>query len=175
MTRRHAVALAVILVALAIRLTFALGMPSDEPDDGRMYSLMAHNLNANGVYSNDDEAPYGATYVRVPGYPLFLAAIYRVFGDGNNTAVRVVQALVDTGTCVLVALVTLTWSPQAWSVQRRQRAATRRACARHRLSVRGDLRHHDPHRDAGVRAGHGRPAVRLTRLARRRLRVVSGR
>jgi 4-amino-4-deoxy-L-arabinose transferase-like glycosyltransferase len=122
-TRRSGIALALACLALAIRLTFALAMPNDEPDDGRMYSLLAHNINANGVYSNDEEAPFNPTYVRVPGYPLFLAAIYRVFGDGNNTAVRVVQALLDTGTCVLVALVTLTWSPRAWDADRRQRAA----------------------------------------------------
>ena len=123
MTRRSGIALALVCLALAIRLTFALAMPNDEPDDGRMYSLLAHNIIANGVYSNDEEAPFNPTYVRVPGYPLFLAAIYRVLGDGNNTAVRVVQALLDTGTCVLVALVTLTWSPRAWDADRRQRAA----------------------------------------------------
>ena len=123
MTRRSGIALALVCLALAIRLTFALAMPSDEPDDGRMYSLFAHNIIANGVYSNDEEAPFNATYVRVPGYPLFLAAIYSVFGDGNNTAVRVVQALLDTGTCLLVALVALTWSPRAWDTDRRQRAA----------------------------------------------------
>jgi len=122
-TRRSGIALALVCLALAIRLTFALAMPSDEPDDGRMYSLFAHNIIANGVYSNDEEAPFNATYVRVPGYPLFLAAIYSVFGDGNNTAVRVVQALLDTGTCLLVALVALTWSPRAWDTDRRQRAA----------------------------------------------------
>jgi len=122
-TRRSGIALALVCLALAIRLTFALAMPNDEPDDGRMYSLLAHNVIANGVYSNDEEAPFNSTYVRVPGYPLFLAAIYRVFGDGNNTAVRGVQALLDTGTCVLVALVTLTWSPRAWEAARRQRAA----------------------------------------------------
>jgi hypothetical protein len=122
-TRRSGIALALVCLALAIRLTFALAMPSDEPDDGRMYSLFAHNIIANGVYSNDEEAPFNATYVRVPGYPLFLAAIYSVFGDGNNTAVRVVQALLDTCTCLLVALVALTWSPRAWDTDRRQRAA----------------------------------------------------
>jgi dolichyl-phosphate-mannose-protein mannosyltransferase len=122
-TRRSGIALALLGLALAIRLTFALAMPNDEPDDGRVYSLMAHNLVANGIYSNDFEPPYESTYVRVPGYPLLLAAVYEVFGDSNNTAVRVVQAFIDTGTCVLVALLALTWSPRAWSEERRQRAA----------------------------------------------------
>ena len=123
MTRRSGLAVALVLVALGLRLVFALAMPNDEPDDGRMYRLMAHNVIANGVYSNDEEAPFNATFVRVPGYPLFLAAIYRVFGDGDNTAVRVIQAVIDTGTCVLIALVALTWSPRTWDVARRQRAA----------------------------------------------------
>ena len=124
MTRRVSiVALVLIALALAIRLTMALAMPNDEPDDGRVYSLMAHNVIANGVYSNDFEPPYESTYVRVPGYPLFLAAVYEVFGDSNNTAVRVVQAFIDAGTCVLVALLALTWAPRAWSAERRKRAA----------------------------------------------------
>jgi hypothetical protein len=43
--------------------------------------------------------------IRLPGYPLFLAAIYSVFGHGNNTAVRVVQAVLDTHHVRLIAWV----------------------------------------------------------------------
>src|SRR4029078_10670350 len=54
------------------------------------------------------------------GYPLFLAGIYAVFGHGNNTAVRVVQAVMDTLTCVLIALVAFEW---ATDEERKHRAA----------------------------------------------------
>ena len=39
-TRRSGIALALVCLALAIRLTFALAMPNDEPDDGRMYACL---------------------------------------------------------------------------------------------------------------------------------------
>jgi hypothetical protein len=120
--RRDSLVVLLLAVGLAGRLTLALALPNDEPDDGRMYALMAHNILAHGIYSNDDTPPYAPTYVRVPGYPLFLALIYRLFGDGNNTAVRLVQACVDTATCGAIGLLACAWSPAAWDDLRRRRA-----------------------------------------------------
>jgi hypothetical protein len=122
---RHSGVLALSLIgfALAFRLTLALGFPNDEPDDARVYALLAHNLVSAGVYSAEATAPLTPTYVRVPGYPAFIAVVYRAFGDNNNTAVRVVQACVDTLTCGLVAGLVIVWSPLAWSRDRRRRAA----------------------------------------------------
>ena len=114
MSRRRAASLAVLLAALLFRLGLALALANDEPDDGRLYALIGHNVLAHGVYSASTEAPYTPTYIRVPGYPLFLAATYALFGDGNNTAVRAVQALVDTATCWLVGLVAMAWAPRDW-------------------------------------------------------------
>src|SRR5215217_2373141 len=93
-----------LTVALAFRLVLALALPNDESDDGRLYYLIAHNIVTHAVYSASEDPPYRPTYIRVPGYPLFLAGVYRAFGDGNNTAVRAAQACLDTGTCCLVAL-----------------------------------------------------------------------
>ena len=49
--------------------------------------------------------------VRLPGYPLFLAGVYSIFGHTNNGAVRIVQALIDTATCALIALLAFYWQP----------------------------------------------------------------
>ncbi len=122
MRRSRLIACGLVGLALAFRLALALGMPNDEPDDGLVYSLLAHNVNVHHIYSNDEEEPYSSTYVRVPGYPFFLAAIYQVAGDRNNTAVRVLQALIDTFTCVVVAAIALVWSPRRWPPGRRRRA-----------------------------------------------------
>ena len=50
-------------------------------------------------------APNSSTYVpeaiRTPGYPAFLAAIYLVFGVGNQMAVVVIQAFVFAGICLM--------------------------------------------------------------------------
>src|SRR5689334_17669585 len=100
-----------LLIALGFRLFIALRLPNDEPDDGRLYSQIARNILEQHVYSIESQAPYTPTLIRLPGYPLFIAAIYSVFGHGNNTAVRVAQAVIDTATCILIALVAFQWAP----------------------------------------------------------------
>src|ERR1043165_6733948 len=118
--RRWILYLLFLLVALGFRLFVALRLANDDPDDGRVYSQIARNVLEQHVYSHDTQAPYAPSIIRVPGYPLFLAGIYAVFGHGNNTAVRVVQAVIDTATCVLIA-----WVAFAWAVnqERKHRAA----------------------------------------------------
>src|SRR4051812_27323411 len=109
-----------LLLALSFRLFIALRLPNDEPDDGRVYSQIARNILEQHVYSIESQAPYTPTLIRLPGYPLFIAAIYSVFGHGNNTAVRVAQAGLDTVTCILIALVAFTWTTND---ERKHRAA----------------------------------------------------
>lgn len=105
--------LALIVVALAIvfasRIAVAHYLATDEPDDGRVYARIANNLLEHHVFSHAEHEPYDPSLIRLPGYPLFLAAIYSVFGHGNNTAVRLTQAVFDTGTCALIALIAWNW------------------------------------------------------------------
>src|ERR1043165_5091590 len=112
--------LLLILFALSFRLFIALHLPNDEPDDGRVYSQIARNLIEQHVYSHDNQPPYAPSLIRLPGYPLFLVGVYKIFGTGNNTAVRMVQAVIDTATCVLIALVVFEW---AIVEERKHRAA----------------------------------------------------
>src|SRR6266404_5856519 len=114
-----------ILLAAAFRITVAHRWPNDGPDDGRTYAQIARNLLEQHVYSHETEAPYDPSLIRLPGYPLFLASIYTVFGHTNNGAVRVVQALIDTGTCALVALLAFYWQPD----EKRKRATAIAALA----------------------------------------------
>lgn len=109
----------VLLVALGFRLFIALRLPNDEPDDGRVYAQIAINVLEQHVFSHENQPPYVPSIIRLPGYPLFLAGVYKVFGHGNNTAVRVVQAGLDTLTCVLIALVAFQWVDE----ERKHRAA----------------------------------------------------
>ena len=104
-----------IVIALSFRLFIAIRLPNDEPDDGRVYSQIARNMLEQHVYSIESQAPYTPTLIRLPGYPLFIAAIYSIFGHGNNTAVRVVQAVLDTITCALIAWVVFEWSRKRWA------------------------------------------------------------
>jgi 4-amino-4-deoxy-L-arabinose transferase-like glycosyltransferase len=100
-----------LLGALSFRVGIATFLPNDEPEDGRVYEQMARNLLRQHVFSHATEPPYEPSLIRLPGYPFFLAAVYSVFGESNNTAVRVTQAVVDTSTCGLVALLAFYWEP----------------------------------------------------------------
>ena len=99
-----------LLLALGFRLFVALRLPNDTPGDGVVYAQIARNVLEQHVYSHEEQPPFAPSLIRLPGYPFFLAAIYAVTGHGNNTAVRVVEAIIDTGTCVLVALVAFQWT-----------------------------------------------------------------
>ncbi len=118
--RRFAQICVLVLIALSFRLFIALRLPNDEPDDGRVYSLIARNVIEQHVYSHDSQPPYGPSLIRLPGYPFFLVGVYKIFGVGNNTAVRVVQAVIDTATCLLVALIAFEWAVEE---ERKYRAA----------------------------------------------------
>src|SRR5437667_7933375 len=100
-----------LVVAVGFRVAIAYWFPNDAPDDGRIYAQIARNVLEQHVYSHETAPPYDPSYIRLPGYPLFLAAVYSIFGHTNNGAVRIAQALIDTGTCALVALLAFYWQP----------------------------------------------------------------
>jgi 4-amino-4-deoxy-L-arabinose transferase-like glycosyltransferase len=96
----------VFLVALVLRLGYVLFFPWDfagrkfDPQqlyqDERVYDETATNLLAGkGFVSSSDVS------VLPPTYPLFLAAVYAVFGH-SFTAVRFVQVILSALTCVVV-------------------------------------------------------------------------
>src|SRR5262245_28803791 len=120
MKKHIAIAVFLTLIGLGVRLFLALRLPSDEADDGRIYARLAVNVLEHRIYSLNTEEPYSPTLIRVPGYPLFIAGCYAAFGSGNNQAVRVVQAVLDTVTCWLIALLAVTWSPSDWPPEKRR-------------------------------------------------------
>ncbi|HEY6046604.1 MAG TPA: hypothetical protein VIU65_08375, partial [Pyrinomonadaceae bacterium] len=103
--------LILVIVAAGFRIAVAHWLPNDAPDDGRIYAQIARNLLEQHVYSHETAAPFVPSLIRLPGYPLFLDAVYSVFGHTSNGAVRMVQALVDTATCGLIALLAFYWQP----------------------------------------------------------------
>ncbi len=75
--------------------------------DSRVYGEFARNLLDHGVYGYTNLLhgvlkPPTRSLIRLPGYPLFLAACFRLFGMENYTAVMSVQIAVDLGTCLLL-------------------------------------------------------------------------
>ncbi|HTK38565.1 MAG TPA: phospholipid carrier-dependent glycosyltransferase [Pyrinomonadaceae bacterium] len=107
---RSVIGCAAFIAALALHISIAVYLASDQAGDGIIYSRMAVTLLEQGVYSVDTQAPYTPTLIRLPGYPIFLAGVYSVFGHGNNAPVRVIQGIVFAITCVLVALIAWYWT-----------------------------------------------------------------
>ena len=93
-----------LIAAFSFRGAVARFLPNNSPDDGKLYAQVARNVLERHVYSHASEPPYDPSFIRLPGYPLFLAGIYSLTDHNDNGAVRIVQALIDTATCALIAL-----------------------------------------------------------------------
>src|SRR3989441_12308322 len=117
--------LALLILGAAFRISVAHWLRNDAPEDGKVYAQIARNVLEQHVYSHETQAPYGPSLIRAPGYPLFLAVIYKVFGHTNNGAVRIIQAVIDTASCALVALLAFYWQPD----EKRKRATAIAALA----------------------------------------------
>lgn len=90
------------LAAVALRLVFVLRWPVIQ-GDALIYSELARNLLHEHIYGLTRAHGVMPTLIRLPGYPWFLAACFRIFGDDNFKAVMLVQVVFDLGTCFLVA------------------------------------------------------------------------
>lgn len=103
--------LIIILLAGAFRIVLVSQLPMPAGDELR-YTTPAVNLLAGRGFSSEVSVPYTASEAAVPGYSLFIAAIYAMFGQ-QNLAVRIAQSLVDLLTCLLVAFISFNLAPAA--------------------------------------------------------------
>jgi 4-amino-4-deoxy-L-arabinose transferase-like glycosyltransferase len=91
-----------VCAAVCLRLFFILKFPQIS-DDSFIYGDIAKNWLQHGIYGMTGVgAPY-PTYIRLPGYPAFLACVFAIFGMEHYRAVLFVQMLVDIGMCFLTA------------------------------------------------------------------------
>ncbi len=104
---------AATLVALGLRLLLVAYFPA-VVDDSRLYADIAANWLQHGIYGITNSGVIAPTLSRLPGYPAFLAVIFKLFGIGNFRAVLLVQVLFDLATCFLIADLALRFfSPRA--------------------------------------------------------------
>jgi 4-amino-4-deoxy-L-arabinose transferase-like glycosyltransferase len=108
MLMRRRVLLVVGLVALAHA---ALYIVYQQPDrdwawtDQIGYDRLGTGLATTGRFTRYPDSPiFIPEVIRTPGYPMFVAAVYVVAGNGNHLAVAVAQAFVFAGVCLLVYL-----------------------------------------------------------------------
>lgn len=116
-------ACAVLLLALTLRLFFVFVFPH-VGGDSPMYETFARNLIRFRIYSDVDaqnQALPPPALSRPPGYPFFLATVFFVAGERNETAVRIVQAVLDTVTCLLISI--LVFEISSGEIHRRRRSS----------------------------------------------------
>jgi 4-amino-4-deoxy-L-arabinose transferase-like glycosyltransferase len=89
-----------IASGVALRLLFVFCFPAITPD-GRLYLSIASTRRQSGVYGTDPSSP---SFVRMPGYPTFLAGIHVLFGSIRPTTVYLTQTVIDLATCLVVGL-----------------------------------------------------------------------
>src|SRR5271170_1514249 len=99
------------MAGLGLRLYFVLKLPVTDSGDAPFYIELAWNWLKNGVYGAIVEGQLMPLDTRVPGYPAFLAAIFRVAGQSSR-AVMLTQAIVDLATCFVVALIAARLAPE---------------------------------------------------------------
>ncbi len=103
------------MLGLLLRLWFVHRDP-DLSGDPLLYGAIARNLLQHGMYGFSAGDP---TLIRLPGYPLFLAACFRIFGVEHYYPVLYLQVLIDLLGCWLLARLASCLAP----VPQKERAA----------------------------------------------------
>jgi len=92
-----------LVAGFALRLWYVRHAGRIEGDT-LIYGSIAKNWLKYGIYGftlgPDIPRP---TLIRLPGYPLFLALCFRIFGFDHYVAVMYLQCGIDLGTCVLIS------------------------------------------------------------------------
>jgi len=88
--------------ALLLRLVFILRFPG-VVTDSFVYGDIAKNWLQHGIYGLSGTQEISPTYIRLPGYPAFLALIFSIAGMEHYRAVLFVQIFVDLASCFLCA------------------------------------------------------------------------
>src|SRR5256885_3309224 len=103
------------LAGLCLRLVFLFFWPRVE-GDSLLYLDLARNWLAHGTFGFSNGAGgVDATYIRLPGYPGFLAVAFLLVGFDHLNAALGLQILIDVGGCfVVAALAYETFSTQRW-------------------------------------------------------------
>jgi hypothetical protein len=99
-------AVAALAAGLLLRLWFVRHAPM-VTGDSLVYGGIAKNWTTRGIYGfyGDGAGAIGPTLLRLPGYPMFLAGCFRLFGMEHYGAVQYVQVVLDLVTCWLAAAV----------------------------------------------------------------------
>ena len=90
------------LAAFALRLFFYIRFPH-VTGDSLIYGDIARNWLQHGIYGLSHAEGPRPTWIRLPGYPAFLAACFALFGTEHYHAVLLVQIVIDVAGCFVIA------------------------------------------------------------------------
>lgn len=90
------------LAAFALRLFFYFRYPHIT-GDSMIYGDIAKNWLQHGVYGLTHATGPEPTWIRLPGYPAFLAACFVLFGSEHYHAVLLAQIVIDVAGCFVIA------------------------------------------------------------------------
>jgi len=111
--RKCWVGLLALAAGAALRLWFIHTYPEVQGDP-LVYGSIAKNWMLHGVYGTTTSGSLRPTLIRLPGYPLFLAACFKLFGMEHYHAVMFLQTAIDLASCILIAAFTRRiWSAKA--------------------------------------------------------------
>ena len=91
-----------ILAAFALRLFFYFRFPH-VTGDSLIYGDIAKNWLDQGIFGLTHSDGVHPTWIRLPGYPAFLAACFVLFGREHYHAVLLAQIVIDVVTCFFIA------------------------------------------------------------------------
>jgi hypothetical protein len=101
------------LAAFALRLTFYFRF-SHVTGDSLIYGDIAKNWLDQGIFGLTHAEGVRPTWIRLPGYPAFLALCFVLFGREHYHAVLLAQIVIDIAGCFVIAdLARRTVSPRA--------------------------------------------------------------
>jgi len=98
-------ALLALAAGAALRLWFIYAYP-EILGDPLVYGSIAKNWMLHGVYGTTTSGALRPTLIRLPGYPLFLMACFKLFGMEHYHAVIFAQTAIDLATCLILAVFT---------------------------------------------------------------------
>ena len=95
--------MAAVLGGLILRLWMMSAFPQ-VGGDALIYGNLAKNILNHGQFAlTDGSGVFHSTLIRLPGYPLFLAACFSLFGIDNYRAVAWLQIGLELAACLLLA------------------------------------------------------------------------
>ena len=106
--------LAALIGGLILRLWMMQAFPQ-AGGDTLVYGNIAKNILQHGQFAlTDGSGVLHSTLIRLPGYPLFLAACFKLFGVANYRAIAWLQIALELASCLLLAdFVRRIWNPRA--------------------------------------------------------------